>query len=69
MTKSCPLISSKGYEVGKGDYIELDPEELEAVAIDSKRTIDIDEFVPKDEIDELYRLCQQAQLRHKARAG
>ena len=27
---------------------------LEAVAIESKRTIDIDEFVPKDEIDELY---------------
>jgi hypothetical protein len=44
----------KGYVVGKGDYIELDPEELEAVAIESKRTIDIDEFVPKDEIDELY---------------
>jgi hypothetical protein len=40
--------------LGKGDYIELDPEELEAVAIESKRTIDIDEFVPKDEIDELY---------------
>jgi DNA end-binding protein Ku len=38
----------KGYEVGKGDYIELDPEELEAVATDSKRTIDINEFVPKD---------------------
>ena len=37
--------------MGKGDYIELDPEELEAVAIESKRTIDIDEFVPKDEID------------------
>jgi hypothetical protein len=31
----------KGYEVGKGDYIELDPEELEAVAIESKRTIDM----------------------------
>ena len=30
---------------GKGDYIELGPEELEAVAIESKRTIDIDEFV------------------------
>ena len=44
----------KGYEVGKGDYIELDPEELEAVAIESKRTIDIDEFVPKGEIDEIY---------------
>src|ERR1700704_6463073 len=44
----------KGYEVGKGDYIELDPEELEAVAIESKRVIEIDEFVPKKEIDELY---------------
>jgi DNA end-binding protein Ku len=44
----------KGYEVGKGECIELDPEELEAVAIESKRVIDIDEFVPKKEIDELY---------------
>src|SRR4051795_11143830 len=44
----------KGYEVSKGEYIELDPEELEAVAIESKRTIEIDEFVPKAEIDELY---------------
>jgi DNA end-binding protein Ku len=44
----------KGYEVGKGEYIELEPEELEAVAIESTRTIDIDEFVPKKEIDEIY---------------
>src|SRR5438477_10125389 len=44
----------KGYEVGKGEYIELEPEELQAVAIESKRVIDIDEFVPKKEIDELY---------------
>jgi DNA end-binding protein Ku len=44
----------KGYEVAKGEYIELEPEELEAVAIDSKRVIEIDEFVPKAEIDELY---------------
>ena len=43
----------KGYEVSKGEYIELDPEEPEAVAIESKRTIEIDEFVPKAEI-ELY---------------
>src|SRR6202048_5241149 len=49
-----PADIIKGYEVGKGDYIELDPEELEAVAIESKRTIDIDEFVPREEIDELY---------------
>ena len=44
----------KGYEVTKGEYIELDPEELEAVAIESKRTIEIEEFVPKAEIDEIY---------------
>jgi DNA end-binding protein Ku len=44
----------KGYEVDKGDYIELAPEELDAVAIESKRIIDIDEFVPRGEIDELY---------------
>ena len=44
----------KGYEVAKGEYIELEPGELEAVAIESKRVINIDEFVPRQEIDELY---------------
>ena len=44
----------KGYQVGKGEYLQLDPEELEAIAIESKRTIEIDEFVPRKEIDELY---------------
>jgi DNA end-binding protein Ku len=44
----------KGYEIAKGEYIELEPEELEAVAIESKRIIDIEEFVPRREIDELY---------------
>ena len=46
----------KGYEVAKGEYIEITDEELEAVALDSTKTIDIDEFVPKDEIDELYNI-------------
>jgi DNA end-binding protein Ku len=44
----------KGYEVGKGQYIELQPDELEAVAIESKRTIEIDKFVPRKEIDEIF---------------
>ena len=44
----------KGYEVGKGEYIELEPEELEAVAIESTRTIEIDEFVPRADIDSRY---------------
>ena len=44
----------KGYEIGKGQYLELKPEELEAISIESTRTIEIDSFVPKSEIDELY---------------
>jgi len=44
----------KGYEATKGHYIELEPEELEAAAIESTRTIDIEQFVPRKEIDELY---------------
>src|SRR6266516_6188756 len=44
----------KGYEIGKGQYIEITDEELEAISVESTRTIDIDEFVPKDEIDDLY---------------
>ena len=37
----------KGYEVGKGQYIEVNPEELEAIALESKLTIEIDESFPK----------------------
>jgi DNA end-binding protein Ku len=49
-----PADIIKGYEVGKGQYLEVNPEELEAIALESKRTIEIDEFVPKDQIDQLY---------------
>src|SRR5512133_130223 len=44
----------KGYAVGKDHYIEITDEELEAIAIESTRTIEIDQFVPKEEIDDLY---------------
>lgn len=44
----------KGYEVEKGQYIELTSEELEAVTIESIRMINIDQFVPEKEIDDLY---------------
>ena len=44
----------KGYEVSKGYYIEMEPDELDAVEIESTRMIDIDQFVPRKEIDELY---------------
>jgi len=44
----------KGYQIDKGQYVEISDEELEAIALESKKTIEIDEFVPKSEIDELY---------------
>jgi DNA end-binding protein Ku len=46
----------KGYEVAKGEYVEITDEELASVALESTKTIDIDEFVPRDEIDELYNI-------------
>lgn len=47
---------ARGYEVSKGHLIEVTDEELDAVAIDSSRTIEIDEFVPRSEIDPLYNI-------------
>ncbi len=44
----------KGYEVDKGRYIEIEPDEFEAIAIESRRTIEIDQFVSRTEIDDLY---------------
>ena len=44
----------KGYQIDKGQYIEITDDELESMALESKKTIEIDEFVPKTEIDELY---------------
>ncbi len=44
----------RGYELKKGEYVEVEKEELEAVQIESNHTIDIDSFVPIDEIDERY---------------
>jgi Ku protein len=44
----------RGYELKKGEYVEVEKDELEAVQIESNHTIDIDSFVPKDEIDKRY---------------
>lgn len=44
----------RGYELKKGRYVEIDKDELEAVQIESNHTIDIDDFVPRDEIDRRY---------------
>jgi Ku protein len=44
----------RGYEVRKGRYVEIEKDELDAVQIESNHTIDIDSFVPRDEIDKRY---------------
>ncbi len=44
----------KGYKVDTDTYIEVSKDELENIALESTRTIDIDEFVPKSDIDPRY---------------
>jgi DNA end-binding protein Ku len=44
----------KGYKVDTDSFIEVTKDELENIALDSNRTIDIDEFVPKADIDPRY---------------
>ena len=41
----------RGYERGEGDYVLLEDDELEAVGLESTRTINIDMFVPADSIE------------------
>lgn len=44
----------KGYEISKGNYVLLDQEEIEAVKIESKKTLELVQFVDSCEIDPLY---------------
>jgi DNA end-binding protein Ku len=44
----------KGYLVGKGSYIQVEDEELDALKVESTHTIDIESFVPRDEVDERF---------------
>jgi DNA end-binding protein Ku len=44
----------RGYEVSKGEYVILDPEEIDAAKPESSTTIDIGDFVEADEIDPVY---------------
>jgi DNA end-binding protein Ku len=44
----------KGYEVSKGHYVLLDPEEIESVKLESRKTLDLVEFVDLRDIDAMY---------------
>lgn len=44
----------KGYELSKGNYVLLEDDEIEAAKVESKKTLDLVQFVDADEIDVLY---------------
>ncbi|TFV47735.1 Ku protein [Bradyrhizobium niftali] len=58
----------KGYELEKGQFIEVTKEELDELALESTRTIDIDEFVEKADIDPRY-LIRPYYLRPDGKVG
>jgi DNA end-binding protein Ku len=58
----------KGYALDKETFIEVSKEELENVALESTRTIDIDEFVDRDQIDPRY-LIRPYYLRPDGKVG
>ena len=46
--------TARGYEAAKGQYLIVEDQEIDAVQIESTRTIEIDQFVPRSEIDDRY---------------
>jgi DNA end-binding protein Ku len=44
----------KGYKTADGSHVLLEPQELDEVALESTHTINIESFVPRKEIDEIY---------------
>ena len=44
----------KGYQIDKGQYVLVEDDELDNVALESTHTIDIEEFVPVAEVDRIY---------------
>ena len=49
-----PGEKGRGYEVAKNQYIFIEDDEIDAVAVESNHTIEIDRFVPRAEMDERY---------------
>jgi len=59
--KTCPVHGEvtkddivSGYEVSKGEYVEVEKKELEQVRAENEESIDIDAFVPPDSVDPVY---------------
>jgi DNA end-binding protein Ku len=58
----------KGYQLEDDQFIEVTKEELEEIALESTRTIEIDEFVDRSEIDPRY-LIRPYYLRPDGKVG
>jgi DNA end-binding protein Ku len=44
----------RGYELTKGKFVEIEPDEIDAIEFENTHTIKIDKFVPEEEIDKRY---------------
>lgn len=44
----------KGFQIEKDQYVLVEDDELDNVALDSTHTIDIDEFIPMSDVDRIY---------------
>jgi DNA end-binding protein Ku len=44
----------RGYEIGKGQYLQVEDDEIEKIQIESTHTVDINSFVPRTEIDDRF---------------
>jgi DNA end-binding protein Ku len=61
----------RGYEYAKNAYIPVDDDELDALAVESTHTIEIDSFVPRQQIDQRfldtpYYITPNGQVGHEA---
>lgn len=60
-TKTCPIHGElkaddivSGYEFSKGQYVVIDPEEIDKLRTPSEKAIDVRAFIPPDQIDARY---------------
>jgi DNA end-binding protein Ku len=72
--KTCPIHGEvandqivSGYEYTKGQYVTIEPEELDKLRTESDKAVNIDTFVPDDQIDPLYLSGQAYYLCPRAR--
>lgn len=59
--KTCPIHGEvdqdeivMGYEYARGKYVEVDPDELDALRTSAERALTIEEFIPAEELDPIY---------------